>query len=84
MVMKDKLVKNHHKGMYYRMRKATIFILASFTLAVAIVVPTYISSKTHNNPATGYAAEKVNDSSEEEVVENQESENSEYEEFSNQ
>ena len=84
MVMKDKLVKNHHKGMYYRMRKATIFILASFTLAVAIVVPTYIHSKTNRNPATGFAAENNTSDSQTEVVENEESENSEYEKYSDQ
>ena len=45
MVMKDKLVKNHHRGIYYRMRKMSLFILAGFTFAAAIVVPTYINAK---------------------------------------
>ena len=82
MVMKDKLVKNHHKGMYYRMRKATLVILASFTFAAAIVVPTYISATSHRNATTGYAAEKGSEQENSEVVENEnESENSQYEEY---
>ena len=85
MVMKDKLVKNHHKGMYYRMRRATIILLASFTFAAAIVVPTYIFATSQKNTATGFAAEKVevNDNSEA-VEENEKSEENEYEKYINE
>lgn len=78
--MKDKLVKNHHKGMYYRIRKATLVILASFTFAAAIVVPTYIFAISQKNTATGYAAENQTQDSSETVDENQESEK-QYETF---
>ena len=55
MVMKDKLVKNHHKGIYFTLRKATLVILASATFAVAIVVPTYIVSNISANKKASIA-----------------------------
>ncbi len=76
MVLKDKLVKTHHKGIYYRTRKIVIGVLCGFTLCAAIVVPTYISSVVRNNRAAGLAEE---DTRSNEVVE--ESESSEYEEY---
>ena len=44
MVMKDKLVKNHHKGIYFTLKRWTLVLLASATFIVAIVVPTYIAA----------------------------------------
>ena len=43
MVMKDKLVKFHHKGMYYRFRKIGICFLAAVSLGTIVAVPTYIT-----------------------------------------
>lgn len=86
MVMKDKLVKNHHKGMYYRMRKATLILLASFTFAAAIVVPTYISSISHKKSATGFAAEINSNSEETKSIEDskEEKEEEQYEKYNDQ
>ena len=40
--MKDKLYKNNHRGIYYRV-KAFIFVFVLFATAMAIaVIPTYI------------------------------------------
>ena len=47
--MKDKLVKNHHKGIYFALRKWTLILLAGATFIVAIVVPTYIVSNLGTN-----------------------------------
>ena len=41
--MKDKLVKYHHKGMYYRFRKIGICVLAAISLGTIVAVPTYIT-----------------------------------------
>lgn len=76
MVLKDKLVKTRHKGIYYRTRKIVIGVLCGFTLCAAIVVPTYISTVVRNNHTAGLAEE---DTRSNEVVE--ESESSEYEEY---
>ena len=43
MVMKDKLVKFNHKGMYYRFRKLGIVFLALISIGTIIAVPTYIT-----------------------------------------
>ena len=45
MVMKDKLVKTNYTGSYYLAKKISIALLAVFTLAFVIAVPTYIASK---------------------------------------
>ena len=82
MVMKDKLVKTHHKSLYYKTRKAVIGTLCVFTFAAAIVVPTYIMSVVNKNNTAGLAEEDTRSS---EVIEdNQESESSEYEEYNDQ
>ena len=44
MVMKDKLEKNNHKGTYYRARNCGVFGGLFAVMAVAIFIPTYISS----------------------------------------
>ena len=43
MVMKDKLVKFNHKGIYYRFRKIGICVLAAISLGTIVAVPTYIT-----------------------------------------
>ena len=51
MVMKDKLVKFHHKGMYYRFRKLGICFLAAVSLGTIVAVPTYITFREITNQA---------------------------------
>ena len=51
MVMKDKLVKFHHKGMYYRFRKLGIVFLAVISLGTVVAVPTYITFREITNQA---------------------------------
>ena len=51
MVMKDKLVKFHHKGMYYRFRKLGIFFLALISIGTVVAVPTYITFREMSNQA---------------------------------
>ena len=51
MVMKDKLVKFHHKGMYYRMRKLGIVFLALISIGTIVAVPTYITFREMNEQA---------------------------------
>ena len=51
MVMKDKLVKFNHKGMYYRMRKLGILFLALISIGTIVAVPTYITFREMNNQA---------------------------------
>ena len=79
MVLKDKLVKTHHKGIYYKTRKVVIGVICGFTFCAAIVVPTYISTIMKSNHQAGLAEEDTRSS---EVVEEKES--SEYEEYVNE
>ena len=51
MVMKDKLVKFHHKGMYYRLRKLGIVFLAVISIGTIVAVPTYITFREMSNQA---------------------------------
>ena len=51
MVMKDKLVKLNHKGMYYRFRKLGIVFLALISIGTIVAVPTYITFREMNNQA---------------------------------
>ena len=68
MVMKDKLVKFHHKGMYYRFRKLGICFLAAVSLGTIVAVPTYITFREMNNQAQ-HAEEEQPDLLEEDEVE---------------
>ena len=45
MVMKDKLVKFNHKGMYYRFRKLGVVLLAVISIGTIVAVPTYITMR---------------------------------------
>ena len=45
MVMKDKLYKTHHKGLYYKTRKALIASAIVLSVFTAVSVPTYINVK---------------------------------------
>ena len=51
MVMKDKLVKFHHKGMYYRLRKLGFTLLAVISIGTIVAVPTYITMREMTNNA---------------------------------
>ena len=68
--MKDKLYKNNHRGIYYRV-KAFFFIFALFAGATAVaVIPTYIAIKENVKEPTHAEVEDVkeqedNDSEEE-------------------
>ena len=51
MVMKDKLVKFNHKGVYYRFRKLGIVLLALISIGTIVAVPTYITFREINQQA---------------------------------
>ena len=51
MVMKDKLVKFNHKGMYYKFRKLGIVFLAVISIGTIVAVPTYITFREITNQA---------------------------------
>ena len=60
MVMKDKLVKFNHKGMYYKFRKLGIVLLAFISVGTIVAVPTYITFREMNNQAQ-HAEEEQDD-----------------------
>ena len=72
MVMKDKLVKFHHKGMYYRFRKLGIVFLALISIGTIVAVPTYITFREISNQAQHAEEEQV------ELLEEDEVESSSY------
>ena len=51
MLMKDKLVKFHHKGTYYRLRKVGFAFLALISIGTIVAVPTYITMRESFNQA---------------------------------
>ena len=51
MVMKDKLVKFNHKGLYYRFRKLGVVFLACIAVGAVVAVPTYITFREITNHA---------------------------------
>ena len=51
MIMKDKLVKFHHTGMYYHFRKLGFVLLAVISLGTIVAVPTYITMREISNQA---------------------------------
>ena len=51
MIMKDKLVKYNHKGMYYRLRKLGIVFLVLISIGTIVAVPTYITFREMTNQA---------------------------------
>ena len=68
MVMKDKLVKFNHKGMYYRLRKLGIVFLAVISIGTIVAVPTYITFREMTNQAQ-HAEEEQSSLLEEDEVE---------------
>ena len=68
MVMKDKLVKFNHKGVYYRFRKLGILLLAIISIGTIVAVPTYITFREMTNQAQ-HAEEEQPDLLEEDEVE---------------
>ncbi len=67
MVMKDKLVKFNHKGMYYRFRKLGIVFLALISIGTIVAVPTYITFREMTQQAQ-HAEEEQPDLLEEDDV----------------
>ena len=68
MVMKDKLVKFNHKGMYYRFRRLGIVFLALISVGTIVAVPTYITFREMSNQAQ-HAEEEQDSLLEEDEVE---------------
>ena len=70
--MKDKLYKNNHRGIYYRV-KAFFFIFALFAGAMAIaIIPTYIVIKDSvKEPTHAQVEEEVEEDREQEESEEQ-------------
>ena len=63
--MKDKLYKNNHRGIYYRV-KAFFFIFALFAGAMAVaVIPTYIAIQEHVKEPTHAETEEVEETEDE-------------------
>ena len=60
MVMKDKLVKFNHKGMYYRFRKLGIVLLAVISIGTIVAVPTYITFREMTQQAQHAEEEQPN------------------------
>ena len=58
MVMKDKLYKSGHKGIYYKTRKALIAGAVVLGVFTAVSVPTYINLKNSHQ----YKAEALKES----------------------
>lgn len=68
--MKDKLYKNNHRGIYYRVR-AFFFAFVLFASASAIaVIPTYIIVNGANNEATLAEQKEENNDEEKDLEEN--------------
>ena len=59
MIMKDKLVKYNHKGMYYRLRKLGIVFLVLISIGTIVAVPTYITFREITNHAQHAEEEKA-------------------------
>ena len=57
MVMKDKLVKTHHKAMYYTVRKMALIIMAAASFVCAVFIPTYIVATSHKSNSAMHAQE---------------------------
>ena len=58
MVMKDKLVKFNHKGMYYQFRKLGFIFLAIISIGTIVAVPTYITMREIASQAQHAEAEQ--------------------------
>lgn len=74
MEMKDKLVKNHHKGSYYRARQTFIGMGISAALLAIVAVPTYISLHATQ-------VQKLNAQPETETENGSDDQNSEYQSY---
>lgn len=64
-MMKDKLVKNGHKGIYYNVRRAFLAGIISTSLFAVVGIPTYTVVKHNLNNQT-LAKEKEPDTQEDE------------------
>ncbi len=61
MEMKDKLVKNHHKGIYYKSRQVFVGTIIAAAGFAVVAVPTYITM----NANTATMAQTQNDDEDE-------------------
>ncbi len=61
MVMKDKLEKTNHKGMYYTMKKVSVGFACVLCLGMAVAIPTYIAQHSINKNAAHAEEDKVDD-----------------------
>jgi len=68
-VMKDKLVKTGHKGIYYKMKKFSLCSLLFVTLGAAVSIPTYYSNLNTNDKVTS-AEQNVSEKVDENVGKN--------------
>ena len=57
--MKDKLEKNHHKGIYYKTKKFFLTSALTASLFTVIFVPTYIAIRNSENQKMQKAEEEV-------------------------
>lgn len=63
MVMKNKLYRTNHTGMFFKMRKIVLVTSITATVAIVVAIPTYINTVR----AMNYSVKDVNAS--QEVVE---------------
>ena len=61
MVMKDKLEKTNHKGMYYTVKKVSVGFACVLCLGMAVAIPTYIAQQSISRNAAHAEEEKVDD-----------------------
>ncbi len=67
MVMKDKLEKRHHKGLYYRIRRFFMVTVFGASITAAILIPTYIANGYRTSNATNAQEEVVEKEDEQET-----------------
>lgn len=62
-MMKDKLVKFHHKGGYYRTRKFFLAAVLLASISTAVAVPTYVGvSARAESPSSSEVSEERDES----------------------
>ena len=59
--MKDKLYKNHHRGIYYKVKAFFIAFVLLVTMTAVSVIPTYIIIKDHAKEQTNATQEVVDE-----------------------
>lgn len=69
MAMKDKLIKNHHKGIYYRMKNLGITTAVVLGVGFVVAVPTYNAIKASEDLKVQAQNEEVPEENEKEESE---------------